>query len=268
MGGRSRRRRRRSSRRRSRRRSARRRPATPRARALPGVRDPRRSTDRITPHARGERWPMRPVGRSSRWRIRPHAAGTRPGEGEHAHSGVHRGGHGTAATGWPWRERSRGAAARSTSPPRSAWARAARRRDREGATQAVPDLEIDWLAQQPGDEGPPGRGRADPPGERTARERVRTSRASQPSTTCTRSRRSGAWTRSSARTSCSSTTSCATSSTTSGSATRRGRSTTTCTRTPRRSAPPTSGSRTSSAGSRCPTAASASRSSRRTTTRR
>ena len=62
-----------------------------------------------------------------------------------------------------------------------------------------------------------------------------TSSRSPPSTTCTASRRCGAWTRSSPPTSCSSTTSCATSATTSGSATRRGSSTTTCTRTRARS---------------------------------
>ncbi len=65
--------------------------------------------------------------------------------------------------------------------------------------------------------------------------RAATSSRSRASTTCTRSRRSGGWTRSWSRTSWSSTTWSASASTTCGSATRPGTSTTSCTRTPRSS---------------------------------
>ena len=120
-------------------------------------------------------------------------------------------------------------------------ARAARRRDRRRAAQAASRPRDRLARAAPGDGGARGARRADPSRRaRTWRTSRATSRASRPSTTCTASRRSGGWTRSCSRTSWSSTTSCATSSTTSGSATRRGSSTTTCTRTPSRSAPPTS----------------------------
>ena len=117
--------------------------------------------------------------------------------------------------------------------------RAARRRDRRRAAQA-PSRSRDRLAgAAPGHRGARGARRADPsrpaPSSPTSRT---TSRASPPSTTCTASRRSAGWTRSCSPTSWSSTTSSARSSTTSGSATRPGSSTTTCTRTPSRSAPP------------------------------
>ena len=105
-----------------------------------------------------------------------------------------------------------------------------------------PDLEIDWLAQDPVTARARGRGRARPPRQRAARQRVRrTSSPSRPSTTCTASRRGAGWTRSWSRTSWSSTTSCASSRTTCGSATRPGSSTTSCTRTRSSSAPPTCG---------------------------
>ena len=111
--------------------------------------------------------------------------------------------------------------------------RAARPRDRRRAAQLHPDLEIDWLAQHPVTRVLEARGRAHPPRQRGARQRVaRTSSPSRASTTCTcfqairrmdeilrrqlhglpRPRR-------------------ATSATTCGSATRPGSSTTSCTRT-------------------------------------
>ena len=73
-----------------------------------------------------------------------------------------------------------------------------------------PDLEIDWLAQHPVTARARGRGRAHPPrergaGQRVGPHRVRVARARP----ALRSRRCGGWTRSSSRTSWSSTTSCA-----------------------------------------------------------
>ena len=73
-----------------------------------------------------------------------------------------------------------------------------------------PDLEIEWLAQEPvttvlaraGRDASTRPAASSPPSRRT-------STARPASTTCTPSRRSGGWTRSSARTSCCSTTSCA-----------------------------------------------------------
>ena len=63
--------------------------------------------------------------------------------------------------------------------------------------ELVPDLEIDWLAQDPVTrvleaEGERIHPASAPPGQRVAR----TSSPSRPSTTCTASRRCGGWTRS------------------------------------------------------------------------
>ncbi len=104
-----------------------------------------------------------------------------------------------------------------------------------------PDLEIDWLAQNPVTRVLEARGERSTRRAPTSPTSRTTSSRSPRSTTCTASRRSVAWTRSCSRTSWSSTTSFARSSTTSGSVTRRGSWTTTCTRTPSRSAPRTCG---------------------------
>ncbi len=75
--------------------------------------------------------------------------------------------------------------------------RAPRRRDRQGAAPARARPRDRLARPASGDAGARRGGRAHPSRERRARERVRTtSRASRPSTTCTPSRRSGAWTRS------------------------------------------------------------------------
>ena len=90
--------------------------------------------------------------------------------------------------------------------PRTRAARSSR--SRGSCDGCGPGLEIDWLAQPPGDGAARGRGRARPPRQRRARGRVRAHRVrgrrAQPAR-C--SRRCGGWTRSCSRTSCSSTTS-------------------------------------------------------------
>ena len=72
-----------------------------------------------------------------------------------------------------------------------------------------PDLQIDWLAQDPVTRVLEAEGERIHPASRTSPTSRATSSRSPPSTTCTASRRCGAWTRSSPPTSCSSTTSCA-----------------------------------------------------------
>ena len=105
------------------------------------------------------------------------------------------------------------ASARSTSPRRSGSAtRGATSRSPASCARLHPDLEIDWLAQHPVTAALEAAGERVHPASRDARPTSRaTSSPSRPSTTCTASRRGGAWTRSSSPTSWSSTTSSASS---------------------------------------------------------
>ena len=103
--------------------------------------------------------------------------------------------------------------------------------------QRHPDLEIDWLTQDPVTRRAGGARRAGAPGVAAGwPARAGTSSPRPASTTCTPSRRCAGWTRSWSRTSTSSTTWWPTSPTTCGSSTRAGTSTTSCSTTPSSSA--------------------------------
>jgi pimeloyl-ACP methyl ester carboxylesterase len=141
----------------------------------------------------------------------------------------------------PTVERSSAGGARCTSALRSASAMPAASRDRPRAAGAAPDLEIDWLAQDPVTRVLKRRASASILPAGTWPTSRPTSKRSPPSTACSASRPSGAWTRSWPRTTWSSTTSSARRRMTSGSAMRPGSSTTTCTRTQTESAHPSPG---------------------------
>ena len=114
-----------------------------------------------------------------------------------------------------------------------------------------PDLEVDWLAQDPVTRVLEGAGSACTRPRTGWPASPRTSRRRRASTTSTRSKPSVGWTRSWSTTSWSSTNWCRRITTTWWSATSPGTSTTSCTRTRSASAPRSPGSPTSSAGCRC-----------------
>ena len=163
----------------------------------------------------------------------PPAAGAPPGQGERPPEGLRRRGRAAGAEG---EDVDAGA---QPAPPRAlrlvadrARPRPSRRRDRAGAAEAPPRPRDRLARAAPGDGGARGRGRADPPGERAARERVgahrvRVGRArparlpGDPADGRDPRRELHALPRRRARGAA----------TTSGSATRPGRSTTSCTRT-------------------------------------
>ena len=136
-----------------------------------------------------------------------------------------------------------------------AGARPSRCRDRRRAAHAAPGPRGALAGPAPGHGGAGRARRMRPPGVGAVGRGVRAHRVGgRASTTCTSSRRTGAWTRSCWPTSWSSTTSRPKSTSTSSSPTRVGTSTTSCTRTRSSSAARSRGSPTSSAGCRCPTA--------------
>ena len=174
-------------------------PRALRARALPGARDPRQPTTRSARTRRAPRWPRRPACHWSRSRARATGRTSRDPVKVNLLLREFVGAAGAPpAQRWP-----RGAAAAAgapcSSPRRSASATpGATWRSPRSCAGCVPDLEIDWLAQDPVTRG--ARGGAASASTRPAAELANESghieSECRASTTCTPSRRSRAWTRS------------------------------------------------------------------------
>ncbi len=144
-----------------------------RTRSVPGAGRPRRARQLPDPRARARGrgahgWDVRRPGR-----CRSHAAGAPPREGERPPEGLRRLGRSAGAEGEDLDARAQPQAARALRLVTDrARARSARRRDREGAAEAAPRPRDRLARAAPGDGGARGRGGADPPGKRAARERV------------------------------------------------------------------------------------------------
>ncbi len=142
-------------------------------RSVPGARRPRRA--RQLPDARARACGRGAHGRNVRRARRrgPHADGASPREGERPAEGLRRLGRAAGAEGEDVDAGAEPQAARSLRLVADrARPRASRRRDREGAPEAPPGPRDRLARAASGHCGARGRGRADSPGERAARERV------------------------------------------------------------------------------------------------